>query len=704
MNLLFIFLMIKCFWCSLSQINAESPKVKNFMLIHADDMSPFIDPWVPDTHPLSGKTPNFDKLRNNGIVFKNTMVQQPVCGPSRASFLSGRYPDTTKIYNFDSFLMEVNEKIMTIPKYLKEVHGYYTAAFGKVFHPGFFDADAKEDAYEIHGHLSQKTKGYDTFGNTECSNSELYCNFGSFRKLTDENVLDSTLQFIRERESFRNIPWLAIVGFRRPHTDIAVPDSEFENLKFSDVKEKDTFMKNQPEIPNTDDFRRSLSYYECTKLDKKKVHKNPGSNKVNTIGNIKDLANNEHATSKVRYYYYVAIKWIDTLLGKILNQLEASGFKENTAIMFFSDHGWANGEHNIWCKNNLFPIGINVPMIVSVPWLNEGHGKISNNPTQLVDMFPSIIDIIEDKMNQYKTYNDGSGLKLDGVSFYKSLIDINYIHHVASYSQYPRCICNKNILVQNKEQRECPSHKFLSSVQNKVETIWENVQFHPCTTTQKSFDYGNCNRPEILWMGYSIFTKEYRYVEWRQFKEVQTTCSKYSSNYKITQKINYELTGTLWEKEPFQRELYKIDDNSYKYFNDWDSNNLAFDEDKYGQVMKDLSNMIKRKFNKEEVCNNIGLIRNSGTDDEHCEYELNESDSNNTFSPTKAYGYNYPTISPSKLIKNTQSPTGVNKNTKSPSVSPMEKHTNSPTLAFHKPTLMPTVKIDYEKCFCRKKK
>nr|XP_005595149.1 PREDICTED: iduronate 2-sulfatase-like [Macaca fascicularis] len=81
------------------------------------------------------KAPNTDQLASHSLLFQNAFAQQAVCAPSRVSFLTGRRPDTTRLYDFNSYWRVHAGNFSTIPQYFKE-NGYVTMSVGKVFHPG----------------------------------------------------------------------------------------------------------------------------------------------------------------------------------------------------------------------------------------------------------------------------------------------------------------------------------------------------------------------------------------------------------------------------------------------------------------------------------------------------------------------------------------------------------------------------------------
>ncbi|KAL4844939.1 hypothetical protein H8958_022806 [Nasalis larvatus] len=81
------------------------------------------------------KAPNTDQLESHSLLFQNAFAQQAVCTPSHVSFLTGRRPDTTRLYDFNSYWRVHAGNFSTIPQYFKE-NGYVTMSVGKVFHPG----------------------------------------------------------------------------------------------------------------------------------------------------------------------------------------------------------------------------------------------------------------------------------------------------------------------------------------------------------------------------------------------------------------------------------------------------------------------------------------------------------------------------------------------------------------------------------------
>lgn len=109
--------------------NAES-KLPNVLLIISDDLRPELGAYGASVH-----SPNIDALATRSVRFDRAYVQQAVCAPSRVSFLTGRRPDTTRLYNFKSYWRQAAGNFTTLPQHFRE-NGYFCASVGKVLDKG----------------------------------------------------------------------------------------------------------------------------------------------------------------------------------------------------------------------------------------------------------------------------------------------------------------------------------------------------------------------------------------------------------------------------------------------------------------------------------------------------------------------------------------------------------------------------------------
>ena len=102
----------------------------NVLLFVVDDLRP----WIGVYNESWMSTPHIDELASGGTVFSSAYANQAVCGPSRISFLTGRRPDSTRLYDFGSYWRQAAGNFSTLPEWFR-AHGFHTASVGKVFHP-----------------------------------------------------------------------------------------------------------------------------------------------------------------------------------------------------------------------------------------------------------------------------------------------------------------------------------------------------------------------------------------------------------------------------------------------------------------------------------------------------------------------------------------------------------------------------------------
>lgn len=109
-------------------------KPPNVLFIAVDDLRPELGCYGNAVI----KTPNFDRLAARGMVFNRAYCQQAVCSPSRASIMTGKRPDATRVWDLETHFRVALPNVKTVGQYFKE-HGYFSQGMGKIFHGGFDD-------------------------------------------------------------------------------------------------------------------------------------------------------------------------------------------------------------------------------------------------------------------------------------------------------------------------------------------------------------------------------------------------------------------------------------------------------------------------------------------------------------------------------------------------------------------------------------
>lgn len=332
----------------------------NVLLISIDDLND----WVGclGGHPQA-KTPNIDRLAKMGTLFNNAHCQSPVCNPSRASMMTGRYPHTSGVYFLSPDLKEapVLKNLKTMPEVFAD-HGYKTMAAGKIYHRGdkrFFQEYLPTGGFgprppkkisQPHGH---PLWDWGIFPDDDNVMPDMKCAKWAVDQLSQKH----------------DKPFFMGVGFYRPHVPM------FATKKWFDMHPKDKIKL--PAVPSDD--LKDLSQYaiDLTNLE----HVSPTHEWVTGAGQW------EHAVQS----YLASVTFADHCLGLVLDALEKSKYADNTIIALFSDHGFHLGEKERWAKRSLWEDGTRVPVVVVAP----GHkaSQKTNRPAELLDIFPTLLEL-----------------------------------------------------------------------------------------------------------------------------------------------------------------------------------------------------------------------------------------------------------------------------------------------------------------------
>lgn len=340
------------------------------------------------------RTPHLDRLAARGISFDHYFVQNPVCMPSRASFLTGQYPSTLGITHMG---VPVPPETITLPRLLKP-YGYRSGNIGKLHflphanrdhrepHPDYgFDTlevsdepGCYEDAYyawvraTAPDQLDQISVGLppnarvwretmrieDPVVHPEERFSKRALAFRAADDLTHTAfVADQTMAFI-DRE--RGRPWCCIAGFYSPHSPWVAPQ------RFLDLydAEKLTLIPNMSGATDVDDRSRDSL----------------------------DRASGEDEIRAAHHGYYAMVSEVDHHVGRILDHLDAAGLAEETIVVFTSDHGEWLGEHGRYGKGYPGDDSVSrVPLIVR--WPNgQGGGRRESTIVEAVDVLPTLLE------------------------------------------------------------------------------------------------------------------------------------------------------------------------------------------------------------------------------------------------------------------------------------------------------------------------
>jgi choline-sulfatase len=326
-------------------------------------------------HPMV-KSPNIDRLAERGVLFQNAYCQYPLCGPSRASFMTGLYPDQTLVHRNAIYIREHVPNVQTMSQMFRS-HGYFATRIGKIYHynvPKHIGTSGHDDPYSWDYTINPRGRDKDdedlifslrpgSFGGTL---SWLAAD-GTDEEQTDGIAADEAVRLLEEyaREDRR---FFLAVGLFRPHTPYVAPKRYFDMYP----REKIVV----PEVP--DGYLDTLPKPARQAITRKKEQVN--------------LAD-ELARQAIQAYY-ASTTFADAQVGRVLDTLEETGLADNTIVVFTSDHGYHMGEHGHWQKTTLFENAARVPLIIAGPGV-KAAGQSTTTPAEMVDFYPTLAELCE---------------------------------------------------------------------------------------------------------------------------------------------------------------------------------------------------------------------------------------------------------------------------------------------------------------------
>ena len=345
----------------------------NVLFIVADDLNCFLGCYGDEV----AVTPNLDRLAAGGTVFLRAYCQQAVCNPSRSSFLTGLRPDECGVDDLrKSFraTAPAGDSLITLPGHFKAA-GYFTQGIGKIFHNMGDTQDRRSWSVDEQFHKGPHSE--DTIYRSRAEpGAKLAMKAPATEALEvpDDAYWDGKITGLAiealASESFRRQPFFLAVGFWRPHLPFVAP-KRYWNLYDPgaiEVASPAGPPEAAPEISLHDS--REISGYGPR-----------GRTAPFTDDEIRHL----------RHGYYASISFLDAQVGRLLGALEHGGHRENTIIVFTSDHGFHTGEHGLWGKTTNFELDARVPLIIAAPGFTRG--QTSTALCELIDLYPTLCDL-----------------------------------------------------------------------------------------------------------------------------------------------------------------------------------------------------------------------------------------------------------------------------------------------------------------------
>ena len=347
---------------------AERPR--NVLFIVCDDLNCDLGCYGDTT----ASTPNIDRLATRGRRFDQAHCNFPLCGPSRASFLTGLTPDQTRMRANGLLVRDYLPDVVTLPQAFQQA-GYEATRIGKLFHynnpgdigtPGHDDPASWDRTFNPKGRDKEEESSIFTLaaGKYGATLSWMKAD-GTDEEQTDGMVANTAIKLLDEYAT-NGRPFFLAVGFYRPHTPYVAPAGYYDLHPLDAIR--------VPVVPPG--YLKTLPATAVRTL-RRKAEQN-------------DL---EPALARQAIQaYHSTISFVDAQVGRVLDSLDANGLADDTVVVLTSDHGYHMGQHGYYQKATLFEYSTRVPLIIA------GHGieaptAATASFAELLDLYPTLTEL-----------------------------------------------------------------------------------------------------------------------------------------------------------------------------------------------------------------------------------------------------------------------------------------------------------------------
>lgn len=323
-------------------------------------------------------TPNLDKLASEGILFKNAFCNNSICTPSRASIISGQYPQTNGVLDLD---IPLDQSKQYLPKELKKL-GYITAVIGK------WHLHIEPTAFDYYKVLPGQGKYFNPAFN-EKGKGNWPKNVVKSEGHSSDVITDLSINYIKKRDKSR--PFFLMHHYKAPHDFFEYAPRYKEFLACTEIPEPSSLYY-QPNwgSEGTRGANDSLISYIGTSVSERHQYRNYDQIYFNDT-----LQGEESAHLGYQRYlkdYLRCVKGIDDNLGRFFDFLKSEGLWENTVIIYTSDQGMMLGEHDLQDKRWMYEESMRMPLIVHYPKMVE-PGRISDLLINNTDFAPTMLSL-----------------------------------------------------------------------------------------------------------------------------------------------------------------------------------------------------------------------------------------------------------------------------------------------------------------------
>ena len=353
---------------------AAQGEPRNVLFIIADDLNVALGAYAgstPRRNYATAKTPNLDRLAAEGVRFDRAYVQNPLCNPSRTSFLSGLRPASTDVHDGQTWPRHRIGDIAMLPEHF-DAHGYFTARVGKIAHNRFEHAVSwdvsryalsREPARRHHGPgylpgvdlSSVRDNTWTERSEHGMSRAEVLAPLGrptglplswratheSPRMTPDGTTATRIIELLADH---RDEPFFIAAGFHKPHQPWVGPVEFFEQHPVDEIELPPARAGDLDDVP--------AAGWEIRP---------------------DDAAHDDRQRRQAIAAYHAMVTMVDSYVGQVLEALAELELEDSTIVVFTSDHGFLLNDHlGLWRKTQQFEESTRVPLIVRLPGTPHG--------------------------------------------------------------------------------------------------------------------------------------------------------------------------------------------------------------------------------------------------------------------------------------------------------------------------------------------
>jgi arylsulfatase A-like enzyme len=356
---------------AMNTVAQERQKARpNVLFMAIDDLNDWIG--CLGGHP-DVKTPNLDRLASRGVLFTHAYCSAPACNPSRASLMTGILPSISGVYHNPDPWREspVLKGAVTLPQHFM-AHGYRVVGGGKIYHGGFPDPPSWQEYFPDQKNNKPDDplpEGRPLNGIPNAAHFDWGPVAAEDKDMGDWKVADWAIGDLGKKH---DKPFFLGCGFFRPHLPWYVPKKYFDmypadQVTLPSIKEDD--------LDDVPPMGRRMARPEG---DHRKV-----------------IDHNQWR--KAVQGYLASITFVDACVGRVIDALDKSDYKDNTIVVLWSDHGWHLGEKLHWRKFALWEEATHNVLMVVAPGITR-PGQRCSRPVSLLDIYPTLIELCDLKL------------------------------------------------------------------------------------------------------------------------------------------------------------------------------------------------------------------------------------------------------------------------------------------------------------------